>query len=125
MAYLDSCLFCGQVDRCESPSNRPYNCANFLRRAGTRDLIKMGVFTRTAYISPDRHDGEFTDYEIKIIKSLISKKHTEDEYIIRIKGNEVYFRPRIMQKKWESKFYEKNKLQAKYSKINRLDNRTV
>ena len=110
MAYLDSCLFCGRVDCCESPSNRPYNCANFLRRAGACDLLKMRVFSPTVYISPDRHDGEFTDYEIKIIKSLIKKKHTEDKYIIRIKGNEVYFRPRIMEKKWEKKFYEKDKL---------------
>lgn len=110
MSYLQSCLYCGLVDCCESPSNRPRKCANFLRRAGARDLLEMRVFTQKTYISPDRHDGEFSDYEIKIIKSLIKKKHTEDKYIIRIKGNEVYFRPREITKKWEEKFYEKDKL---------------
>lgn len=110
MSCLKSCLCCGLVDCCESPSNRPRNCANFLRRAGARDLLEIRIFTPKTYISPGRHDGEFSDDVIKIIKTLIKKKHVEDKYIIRIKGNEVYFRPREITKKWRAKFYEKDKL---------------
>lgn len=103
---MKSCLYCGVVDICENFNNAPKTCKNYMRRAAIRDLIKLGIFTRTK--AP--HKSVFNKYQIEQINSIIDGNKLRDKFIFRFKGGEIYFRPIILNKTWEGLFYEKNKL---------------
>ena len=77
-----------------------------MRLATIRDLIKLGIFTRTN--AP--HESVFNKYQIEQINSIIDENKLRDKFKFRIKGGEIYFRPIKLNKTWESLFYEKNKL---------------
>ena len=103
---MKSCLYCGVVDICENFSNAPKTCKNYMRRATVRDLIKVGIFTRTN--APC--SSVFNKYQVEQINSIIDENKLREKFIFRIKGGEIYFRPVILNKTWEELFYEKNQL---------------
>lgn len=79
-----------------------------MRRAGVFDLIKMGIFTRqTAPRVGHSHELEFTDAQIERINAIIARKKLQNKYNIRIKGGEIYFRPKKITQHWEKKFIGK------------------
>ena len=102
---MKSCLYCGVVDCCETFNNAPKTCKNYMRRAGVSDLIKMGIFTRqTAPHVRHSHELEFTDSQIERINAIIARKKLQNKYNIRIKGGEIYFRPKKITKNWKKFF---------------------
>ena len=103
---MKSCLYCGVVDICENFSNAPKTCKNYMRRATVRDLIKVGIFTRTN--APC--SSVFNKYQIEQINSIIDENKLRDKFIFRFKGGEIYFRPIKLDKNWRDLFYEKNQL---------------
>lgn len=77
-----------------------------MRRAVVRDLIKLGIFTRTN--AP--HESTFNKYQLEQINSIIEENKLREKFIFRFKGGEIYFRPIKLNKSWEGVFYEKNQL---------------
>ena len=69
------------------------------------DLIKMGIFTwQTAPRVGHSHELEFTDAQIERINAIINRKKLYNKYNIRIKGGEIYFRPKKITKNWKKFF---------------------
>lgn len=76
-----------------------------MRRAGVSDLIKMGIFTRqTTPRVGHSHELEFTDSQIEQINAIIVRKKLQNKYNIRIKGGEIYFRPKKITQHWKKFF---------------------
>lgn len=84
---MNTCLYCGLVDKCKKITNKPADCENFMKKMSVDALEKIGhcslrdfrAGTKCFYIQvylKFKSRGIFNDYEF------------------RLKGGELYARPK-------------------------------